>query len=451
MTRNCVTVSSDPTDEYLERVKAEIRAEADAARLRAPLPRKALPESNSGEAARSDGIDRGRLDYAIGELTGLQYVAFVDNAFRVLLKRPADEPGKDRQLRLLAVGAGKAEVLGNLRYSSEGRRVGVRVRGLLPRYALAKLVRIPVIGYVLEWLLAIAAVPLLLRHQRGADTQNAAHFDDIAANLARRIEEQQTLAAQLDQVGRELGETRAQLAARAEAVEQRATTLELRAQALSESIGDLPDLRHHILAVNHWSVSLQRSFAEIDDAAKAGAERTQLLIAAMYGAADAIADRQARGARWLAALQARANAPARVLDLGSGDGDWIARLGAHGYDAAGVEANGFLVARAREHGLTVVIDEPFAWLARCADEDLDVITCSGGLPRNDDALADALAHLRRALKPGGWLLVDCTMRSTGALSASGGDVARTSRAVAASGFSLDASASLSDTVLARRR
>lgn len=445
-------MSSDPTDEYLERVKAEIRAEADAARLRKPLPRKALPGSSAGETVRNDGIDRGRLDYAIGELTGLQYAAFVDNAFRVLLKRPADEPGKDRQLRLLAVGASKAEVLGNLRYSSEGRRVGVRVRGLLPRYALAKLVHVPIIGYLLEWLLALAAVPLLLRHQRGADTQNAARFDDVAAQLMRRAEEQQALAARLDQVQRQIDETRAQFAARAEALEQRAATLELRTQALSDSIGDLPDLRHHILAVNHWSVSLQQSFAEIDDAATAGAERAQSLIAAMYGAPDALADREARGARWLAALQARASAPARVLDLGSGDGDWIARLGAHGYDAVGVESNKFLGARARERALTVVVDEPFTWLARCADEDLDVITCSGGLPRNDDALVDALAHLRRALKPGGWLMIDCIQtQPTGVLPAPRGDVARTNRAVAASGFSLDASASLADAVLAQRR
>lgn len=451
MTRNPTTVSSDPTDEYLERVKAEIRAEADAARLRAPLPRKALPESSTAEVARSDGIDRGGLDYAIGELTGLQYVAFVDNAFRALLKRPADEPGKDRQLRLLAAGAGKAEVLGNLRYSSEGRRVGVRVRGLFPRYALAKLVRIPVIGYVLEWLLALAAVPLLLRHQRGADTQNAARFDDVSAQLARRIEEQQILTSRLDQLERVYNETRAHLVTRAEAIEERATTLELRVQALSDRIADLPDLRHHILAANHWSVSLQRSFAEIDEAAKAGEERTQSLVAAMYDAPDAIAEREARGARWLVVLQARAPAPARVLDLGSGDGDWIAQLGAQGYDAAGVEPNRLLAARARERGVTVVIEEPFAWLARCADEDLDVVTCSGGLPGNDDVLADGLAQLRRALKPGGWLMIDCTTQSTGATFGSGGDVARTSRAVAASGFAVDASLSLGDAVLARRR
>ncbi len=439
MTRNWTTVSSDPTDEYLERVKAEIRAEADAARLRAPLPRKTLPEPSVGDTARNDGIDRARLDYAIGELTGLQYVAFVDNAFRALLKRPADEPGKDRQLRLLAVGASKAEVLGNLRYSNEGRRLGVRIRGLLPRYALAKLVRIPVIGYVFEWLLALAAVPLLLRHQRGADTQNAARFDDITAHLTR-----------LDELRRELDETRAHFAERAQALEQRATTLELRTQSLCDSISDLPDLRHHILAVNHWSVSLQRSFAEIDEAANAEAERTQSLLAAMYAAPDASADREARCIRWLAALQARAPAPARVLDLASGDGEWMARLGAHGYDAAGVEPNRFLAARARERGLIVVIDEPFAWLARCADEDLDVITCSGGLPRDDGALADALAHLRRTLKPGGWLMIDWATQSTGPCAA-GGDVARASRAVAASGFAVDASLSLGDAVLARRR
>ena len=444
-------MSSDPTDEYLERVKAEIRAEADAARLRAPLPRKALPESSTEPPARSDGIDRGRLDYAIAELTGPQYAAFVDNAFCALLKRPADEPGEDQQLRLLAGGAGKAEVLGNLRYSSEGRRVGVRVRGLLLRYALAKIVRVPVIGYVLEWLLALAAVPLLLRHQRGADTQNAARFDDVHVHLARRAEEQQALAARLGQVQRELDEMREHLVARAQALEQRANALEVRAQALSDSLSDLPDLRHHILAVNHWSVSLQRSFAEIDEAANAGAERT------VTRRRDVRRTRRGRRSRRHAvalagcAAGARARAGTRV-DLGSGDGDWIARLGAHGYDAAGVAPNRILVARARERGMDVVTDEPYAWLARCADESLDVITCSDGLPANNDATADSLTQLRRTLKPGGWLVIDCTRtQATGVLSASGGDVAQTRRAVAASGFSVDASASLADAVVAQRR
>jgi SAM-dependent methyltransferase len=451
MTRN-VTVSSDPTDEYLERVKADIRADAEASRSRAPLPRKALPESNVGQPVRSDGIDRGRLDYPIGELTGPQYAAFVDGAFRALLKRQASEPEKDQQLRLLAAGAGKAEILGNLRYSSEGRRVGVRVRGLFARYALAKMVRVPVIGYALEWLLALAAVPLLLRHQRGADTQNAARFDDVNAHLARRAEEQQVQAARLEQLKRELDEARAHLVARAEVLEQGAHLLEIRAQATSDSISDLPDLRHHILAVNHWSASLQRTFAEIEVAATAGAERMYALAAAIYGGADAIADREGRCARWLTALQTRMPAPARVLDLGSGDGDWIARLGAHGYDAAGVEPNRILAARARERGLDVAPEQPIAWLARCADEGLDAITCSGGLRASDDAIAETLAHFNRTLRPAGWLMIDCSPTNvTGELSASGADAARTRRAVAASGFVVDDLASLTDAVVAQRR
>ncbi|HEX5125053.1 MAG TPA: hypothetical protein VFV97_17545, partial [Rhodanobacteraceae bacterium] len=109
---------SDASDSYLERVKAEIRAEADTARQRAPLPRREAPPPRSTPTVSQDGtIDRARLDYAIAELTGEHYTAFVDRAFRALLKRPPDEPGLDAQVRLLAAGAPKAEILGNLRYS----------------------------------------------------------------------------------------------------------------------------------------------------------------------------------------------------------------------------------------------------------------------------------------------------------------------------------------------
>jgi predicted nucleic acid-binding Zn-ribbon protein len=206
-------VSSNRNDDYLERVKAEIRAEADAARTRTPLPRHEVPAAQAHPAARQDGIERDRLDYTINELAGTQYSAFIDQAFRALLKRPPDEAGSAIQIRLLAAGASKAEVLGNLRWSPEGRRVGTRVRGLLPRYAQAKLARVPVLGYLVDWGLALAGLPILLRHQRAADTSVAARFD---AALGAQRTHADRLAA-LDTAVSELGAERDRRNADAEA------------------------------------------------------------------------------------------------------------------------------------------------------------------------------------------------------------------------------------------
>ena len=413
------TVSSQPSDDYLERVKAEIRAEADAARIRAPLPRRETPSRTTSERpSRQDGIDRARLDYAIAELTGPNYTAFVDNAFRALLKRAPDEPGLDAQVRLLGGGASKAEVLGNLRYSPEGRRIGTRVGGLVPRYALAKLTRVPVIGYFVEWGITLAGLPMLLRHQRAADTQVAAGFAAAAADLAglsgtqqalggRMDQVQQDLGGRLDQVQQDLGDARLRLEERAQTLESRTGTLESRTDELNKHLHDIPELRHYIHAINHWSVSLQRSIADIEGAADASAERADTLLAAMYDAPEAAAEREARFSAWFPVLTERLPATARVLDLGSGDGSWAGRLAERGADVSGIEANRFLAQRARERGLDVTTGDPVAALARCADASVDAITASSSAVGGGDALAEWFEHARRALKPGGWLLFGC--------------------------------------------
>jgi len=458
-------VSAEPSDDYFERVKAEIRAEADAARLRAPLPRKDPPPSDAAERpSRNDGVDRARLDYAIGELTGPHYAAFVENAFRCLLKRAADEPGRDAQVRLLAGGASKAEVLGNLRYSPEGRRIGTRVRGLLPRYALAKLTRVPLVGYAVEWAMTFAGLPMLLRHQRAADTQAAAGLDEtraalaqLTAHLDRQGADQQALGGRLEQVQQDVGSLRVYLEQRAETVEGRARALEIRSDKTETLLRDLPELRHYIHAINHWSVSLQRSFADVESTAAADAERTDALIASMYESPDATAEREARFATWLSLLADRLPENARVLDLGGGDGSWIARLAERGAEVSGFETNRFLAERARLRGLDVANGDPFAALTRYADASVDAITSSSTAIGSGDAIAHWFEHARRVLKPGGWLLFGCAAdpRRFGDLlrnRAGAFEPALAGAALNAAGFAVDAAASraLRDAVLAQR-
>jgi ubiquinone/menaquinone biosynthesis C-methylase UbiE len=459
---------SDADDSYLERVKAEIRAEADAARLRAPLPRAESPPPRHAESLSHDGtIDRARLDYGIGELTGEHYTAFVDRAFRALLKRPPDEPGLEAQVRILAAGGTKAEVLGNLRYSPEGRHIGTRVRGLLPRYALAKLARVPVVGYGMDWLLTLAGLPLLLRHQRAADTRNAAQFLDAQAHAGRVADDLRATAARLDGVRGELGGTNTRLDGirddlgganvRLErfsvAFEQRAGRLESRVDETESRLGDVPGLRHYVHAVNHWLVSLQAAIDGIEGAADANKTFSDSLIAAVYDSSEVAAARRARQAAWIETLRERAGAGARILDLGSGDGDWVERLAAIGADAAGVEANEVLARRARERGLNVTAGDPLTLLARYEDAGLDAIAASGAV-LSGEALATLLAEARRALKPGGWLLIATSepRRLADLAAARFGAIDRSIVAamLEAAGFTVDGALGAHDDVLARR-
>lgn len=444
--------ASDANDSYLERVKAEIRTEADAARMRAPLPRKEAPPPRRAESVSHDGtIDRARLDYSIAELTGQHYTTFVDQAFRALLKRPPDEPGLEAQVRLLAAGAPKAEVLGNLRYSPEGRIVGTRVRGLLPRYALAKLSRVPVVGFIVNWLIAFAGLPLMLRHQRAADTRNAAQFLAAEANAGRIADDVRGTSARLDGVRGELGDANARLAQLTSAFDERVGTLEARVAESESRLGDVPSLRHYVHAVNHWLVSLQAAIDGIEGASDTNKAYADALIAAIYDASEVAAARSARQAAWIEAMRGRLGRGARVVDLGSGDGSWAALLAGIGADVAGFESNGVLALRARERGLNVAVGDPLTALTRCEDASLDAITVSAA--PSGDALATLLAESARALKAGGCLLLAAgEPRRLADLSAGRLTLDRPIAAamLGAAGFSVDAALAGHDAVLARR-
>lgn len=450
--------------EFLEHVKAQILVEAERLRTSAPLPRADPPETTAAPFAAPvvDGIERQRLDYAIGELTGADYVEFVEHAFRAVLKRPSDDAGREQQLQLLVRGAAKAEVLGNLRWSPEGRRIGVKVRGLLPRYALAKLGRVRGIGFLVQWTLAVAALPLLMRHQRAADTLAAArhgsllacideraggvqhelaqartHFDEaIAARDVAITAHDTTLAAQ-DQARIRIeqrlqahdargNETDAAFAA----TRARLDTLRQRSDGLAAEIAEV---RHYVHAVNHWTVSLQRSLDELEQVAQAARNEGDALHAALVG------DDPMRSASLAGMADAFARhlpAGARVLDLGSGDGAWLRALAVRGHAASGAEPNAVLAQRARDGGSDVATGDAFALLGRCADAGLDGLALDAGLLDEEVALIEFARHAPRVLKAYAPLLLrfDLPARSSHRTTSREHLVARARAWLGASGF-----------------
>lgn len=395
-------MSSQPNDDYLDRVKAEIRADADLARTREPLPRRPPPPVRHAGPC-DDGIERDRLDYGIGELTGPHYRAFIDHAFRALLKRAPDDASADRQIRLLAGGAGKAEILGNLRWSPEGRRVGTRVRGLLPRYALAKLTRVPVLGYFVEWGIALAGLPMLLRHQRAADTSMAARFGDIADAQRDHAQRLAELGAEHDRRSEAIRADIQRALSRLDDLERRAATAEGRLDATTH---EMIALRHHVHTVNHWVASVQGSLEDLEDAQREARARADAFAAAVAETPQQAAARAARHTLWAGELAAGLPPAAQLLDLGSGDGAWLEALRALAIDAGGVEANEALAVLAQQRGQPVAAGEPLAALARCADVALDAITFAHDLLQADaGAAGDVLAQCMRVLRPAGCLLL----------------------------------------------
>lgn len=139
---------------------AQIRAEAagwpapdatpDAAAAAAPLP------------ADHPQRDRYRLD----ELVHVHGEAFVERAWRCVLKRPPDAAALLATLERLHRGDSKIAILGDLRASAEGRRRGVRIDGLASRYAFWRATQWPLLGGLIERLALVAALPAIAREQR---------------------------------------------------------------------------------------------------------------------------------------------------------------------------------------------------------------------------------------------------------------------------------------------
>ncbi len=96
-------------------------------------------------------------------------------------------------------------------------------------------------------------------------------------------------------------------------------------------------------------------------------------------------------------------APARLLEVGAGDGALAALLAARGYDVTALEPDEDAAARARAHGLRVIesdflsaVPESFAYDAVLFTRSLHHI----------DPLDDALAHAARWLRAGGVLILE---------------------------------------------
>jgi hypothetical protein len=417
---------NESNDDELERVRREIRAQAATLHER-PRQARVAPTAARGD----ERTEPTRLDYPIGELTDAHYRAFVEQAFRALLKRMPTAAETGAQIAALASGATKAEVLGNLRWSPEGRRIGVRVAGLLPRYASAKARRVPVLGYLLDLFTNLAGLPQLARHQRASDALLAAgdeaaaaanhalglRLRDLAGQLELRLSHldgQTTLLRQraddLHAHAHELAVARDALSRALvhteEALRHRIESLEGVASAHAGRLDELAFLRQRVHAMNHWAHHLTEAFARIDVvAAEREVEPADFAARAALAVVATDHGREARNAVWADAFAAMLPEKGRVLVLASG-GDWTALLDARGINVDHAEQNQGLAEAARMHGARVEPVPAEDLLSRTADDSYDGLSVLA-LP----ALARAIhcgrlfVEASRVLRAGGTLLL----------------------------------------------
>jgi hypothetical protein len=151
--------------------------------------------------------------YSMADYGAVNDEAFVVAAYMSVLGRLPDAIGLRQNLAAVRRGVPKALILGRLRYSREGRAVGARIRGLLPRVLLHLTQRIPLAG----WLVGLALA--LLSPARASDRVN--RIESLVAQLSEEVARQaaergQIMSSDVARLAAEVSELRSATLGRAE-------------------------------------------------------------------------------------------------------------------------------------------------------------------------------------------------------------------------------------------
>lgn len=133
--------------------------------------------------------------YHVNDLLKYHDRAFVQNAYRAILKRGPDTAGFNNFIEALRSGRlNKIDVLARLRYSTEGRAKQVRIAGLFLPAAIRLLYDLPLLGYLLNLLIGLARLPRSIRNeqqfqahvlaQQEIIAEHANHLGEVVASLS---------------------------------------------------------------------------------------------------------------------------------------------------------------------------------------------------------------------------------------------------------------------------
>lgn len=430
-------MSSEYNDEdpsaRIEQARREIRLQAAGLRERPRLARTDVHASAPAEL-----LEPARLAYSIGDLTGTHHRSFVEAAFRALLKRAPERGETEVHLARLAAGARKVEILGDLRWAPEGRRVGAHVSGLRARYLLAKAARVPVFGNLLDLCLDVASLPLQPRHQRALETAFAARdeatqemLQGLNGRIGTLVAQMRTLAEQAaarttqftqriddlhatlhqqalarDALERKLHAIEAVVRTRIESTERAVEEGRQVGERHRERLDELEFIRQRFYAINHWTHNLEGAFAQIEEVARVRDGELAIRAATLAVPALVAEPGRARDQQpWDEAFARMLPIHAAVLAFTCGR-DWIERLALRGFVVVHAEPNPVLAEAARIDGVVVEPIGAKELLKRTPDQSVDGISILaassvvGKLP-----LIDLLDEVARVLRANGVLLL----------------------------------------------
>lgn len=358
--------------------------------------------------------------YHINDLLKYHDHIFVWNAYRAILKREPDESGLTQFLEQLRSGRfNKIDILASLRFSPEGKARNVQLDGLPRRPLLRRLYRVPVFGYVLEMMVAVARLPTMIRSQRQFENHTlaqqellAAHFNQLSDTVfqvidsySRELERGLSEASQVSSKASEEQRTLARVQHQQVAglfLEQREITERLKKlkEELNARLANLQSAAGSNMALPQQTLdgktSTEETRARMDEFFASFAEEFR-------GTREEIKE----GLRFYLPQLSAAGIENNILDIGCGRGEWLELLKEEGFEGRGVEINRVLAEQLRKRGLEVVEEDALSYLRNLPDESLAVVTGFHFIEHlSFETLIEVLDEIARTLRPGGLVIFE---------------------------------------------
>lgn len=426
---------------------------------------------SAGRSAGITGMPEPAETYHVNDLLKFHDREFIDAVFKAILKRDPDHGSLNHYLKGLRNGSwSKIQILGRIRLSPEGRRKGVRICGLYPRFAVSCLQRLPLIGYPLTWSLKLIRLPLIIRNilEHNAWLLNGlTEVRNDVATLNRTIASD-SRRTRLEQL-KSLMVIQDSLTQLSDTLRTELGDIENRLHSLAPVQDEVSRLSHTIQTFADHHIESDRQFGSIrSEVTKLTDEKQRLWFSIrslstqlhtdrllwlendqrLRRLLDKIHDRQPQDispAQAQDILQEKSHlldglyagfeerfrgtseeirqrlqvyipymkktgvgsVEAPIIDIGCGRGEWLGLCADNGLDARGVDMNRVMVATCLESGLDVVESEAIDFLRHQPAESFGALTGFQIVEHLPlETLIVLLDEALRVVKPGGLILFE---------------------------------------------
>jgi O-antigen chain-terminating methyltransferase len=347
----------------------------------------------------------------IKRLLGLHDEQFVKAAYRVVLRREPDQDGFSHYLTLLRGGtASKVNILIRFFRSEEGRSRSKTPAWLWVRFLAEQLLKLPIIGYLIDLLQSIVRLPSLKRSLERTDLHQYAQINRVDHAATAALRRLRHISAGSVRSGS--GSSRRAKAASARslhALESAVSRLECRLDTLDSDLQDLK-LGGQSLdrALSGRRGAALKAALEASNYPRTPDEMVKMFLRhhceMLRGDERDIKQRLEVYLPFVSALPA-AGLP--VLDLGSGRGEWLKVLAENGIRGHGIEINWAFVEGSRGAGHSVRHGDFLELLDELSDCSQRAVTAFHVIEHIhlEDQLA-LLTHAKRILAPAGALIIE---------------------------------------------